>query len=343
MKNLTCVFFAFLLLSGFAHASEQADQAKPNQEKAPQPKEIIAAEVNEQPIYLSDLTREMNMLTGGRLNPQQDKAMYLKLREQILGSLINQELLYQEGKKEGLEPKDTELDAEIAKVKKGFQTPEAFMQVLKMQGLTEEKFIFMVKRIMTMRKFIEVKIQPLAVPVTDKDIANYYEENKSKYVEPEQVHARHILVKLADNATEEQRTAGKDKIKTIFDKAKNGEDFAELAKANSDCPSAKQGGDLGFFTRGQMVKAFENAAFALQVGQISDIVETEFGYHIIKLEEKKEGKQLTLDEVKEKIKDTLSEKAMDQALGDWLKPIREKASIKMLLKGESPTTESAEQ
>jgi peptidyl-prolyl cis-trans isomerase C len=345
MKYLICLCLV-ILISSFAYALEQTEQTTPNQEKSAQPKEqpkeIVAAEVNKEPIYLSDLTRELNMLTGGRLNPKQDPAKYAKIREQVLASLINQEILYQEGKKEGLEPKDTELETEITKVKSGFQTPEAFQQVLKMQGLTEEKFILMVKRILTMRKFIETKIQPIAEPVTDKDISDYYEANKNQYVEPEQANARHILVKVLPDSNEQQKAAAKEKIQGILVKAQNGEDFAELAKANSECPSAPQGGDLGYFSRGQMVKPFEDAAFALQPGQISDIVETEFGYHIIKLENKKTGKQLTLDEVKPKINEKLSGESMDKALGDWIKPMKEKSSIKILLKDEPATPKSPE-
>jgi len=343
MKYLICLSIAFLILSSFAYAEETAEQAvsNPKQEKSLEAKEIVAAEVNDQPIYLSDLTRQMNMLTGGRIN-RQDRTSYIMIREQVLNSLINEELLHQSGMKAKLEPTDEELNTEMGKVKSK-QTPDQFQQALKAFGLTEEKLLLLIKRNLTIRNFIEKQIQPLAKPVTDKDVSDYYEANKDKYVEPEQARARHILVKVSPDAKDEQKAAAKEKIQGILEKAKNGGDFAELAKENSDCPSSQQGGDLGFFTRGQMVKSFEDATFALQPGGISDIVETEFGYHIIKLEEKKPGKQLTLEEVKSKIEGALSEKEMDQALGDWLKPVREKASVKFLLKGsDMPTTESTE-
>jgi len=341
MKYFICLSIAFLILSSFAYAEEVAEQTVPEKGESLEPKEIVAAEVNEQPIYLSDLTRQMNMLTGGRIN-RQDRASYVMIREQVLNSLINEELIHQSGLEAKLAPTDEELSVEMDKVKSK-QTPEQFQQALKTFGLTEEKLTSLIKRNLTIRNFIEKKVQPLAKPVTDKDISDYYEANKEKYVEPEQVRARHILVKVTPDATDAQKSAAKEKIQGILDKVKNGGDFAELAKENSDCPSSQQGGDLGFFSRGQMVKPFEDATFALEPDGISDIVETEFGHHIIKFEEKKPGKQLTLEEVKSKIEGALSEKEMDQALGDWLKPIREKASIKFLLKGsDMPETEGTE-
>ncbi|HGJ66799.1 TPA: hypothetical protein ENS27_15665 [bacterium] len=333
MKYYICLVFIFLLLPCFAYTEEQVNQEK--QETTKTPVEIIAAEVNGKPIFLSDVTRELNMLTGGRVN-RQDTATYNMLSEQILNSLINQEIIYQAGQKEKLEPQKEELDKELEKVK-SMQPPEQFQQALKAFGLTEEKLILLIKRNLTIRRFIEAKIQPTIKPITEEDILRYYEENKGKYVEPEQVRARHILIKVSPDADEQTKSSAKEKIQGILDKLHNGGDFVELAKEYSECPTAKQGGDLDYFRRGVMVKPFEDAAFALQPNEVSDIVETEFGYHIIKLEDKKAGRQLAIEEVESKIEDALSQKEMDEALGNWLKPEREKASIKFLLKDNQPS------
>ena len=332
MKYLVSLCFIMLLISiNFVYAEEQAQQPKPNGE----PVEIAAAEVNGEKIPMSDLTRQLRMMIGS--NTKLSKEDSQKARDDALDSLINQELLYQEGKKNGLEPKDTELATEIANLKKQFQTQEAFDQVLKMQGLTEDKLTLLIKRVMTMRETIKVKVQPLAKPVTDEEIQKYYEANKTNYNEPEQVSARHILIKTSPNASEQEKTDAKNKIDSILKEIRGGTDFAELAKKDSQCPSAPQGGDLGYFTRGQMVKTFEDAAFALQPGQVSDVVETEFGYHIIRVDNKKEAKQLTLEEVQSRIKDILANEETDKALAEWLKPIKESASIKILMKSEATT------
>ncbi|MDQ1318163.1 MAG: peptidyl-prolyl cis-trans isomerase [Candidatus Poribacteria bacterium] len=332
MKYFVCLCFIMLLISiNFVYAQEPAKPAKPKGE----PVDIKVAEVNGDAIFMSDLTRQLRIMVGG--NTKLSKADYLKAKDEALESLINQELLYQEGKKEGLESKDADVEAEVAKVKQNFPTQEAFDQVLKMQGLTEPKFIVMVKKVMTMRDTIKVKVQPLAKLVTDKETQDYYEANKDKFTEPEQVKARHILIKSSPNASEQEKTVAKNKIDSILKEIRDGGDFSELAKKDSECPSAPQGGDLGFFSRGQMVKPFEDVAFALEPGQVSDVVETEFGYHIIRVDEKKPGKQLELEKVQERIKEVLTNEEIDKALAEWLKPIKENSSIKILVKSEATT------
>lgn len=151
------------------------------------------------------------------------------------------------------------------------------------------------------------KVQP-----TEAEIESYYNTNKAKeFTEQEQVKARHILIKTSENASAEEDTKAKAKSEKILKEVKApGADFAELAKKYSEDPgSAQSGGDLGFFSRGQMVPQFENAAFNLKPGDISDLVKSRFGYHIINVEEKKEGYIKTLDEVKEQIRDKLKKEA----------------------------------
>jgi peptidyl-prolyl cis-trans isomerase C len=294
--------------------------------------ELAIVEVNDQKIYMSDLARQMRFMGIDPKASNMSKENFIKARDQIIDSLIDQELLYEEGKKAGFEPKDTEVDEKIAEIKA--QTPQ-FEQILKMQGLTEKKFAVLVKRNLAMQNFIEKKIQPTAKPVTDEDIKQYYEENKAKYVQKESVKASHILLKVEPDAPEQEKTDAKNKLQSILQEARNGSDFAELAKKNSQCPSAPKGGDLGYFSRGQMVKPFEDAAFALKLGGISDVVETQFGYHIILLQDKKPGKQLSVEESKQNIEAALSDKYLNDALAGWIKPIKEKASIKILLKSEA--------
>lgn len=305
--------------------------------------EIAVAQVNDYKIYWSDLAREMRMMGIDPRNVanNMDKEAFIKFRDQLIESLINQELMYEEGKKAGFEPKDAEVKAEIDKVKAS--TPN-YQQILRMQGLTEEKFAVLVKRFMTMRKVRDEVVQPLVKPVTEDDVKKYYEENKEKYVQKESVRASHILLKTSPDSTEQEKAEIRKKMESILQEARNGANFAELAKKYSQCPSAQQGGDLQYFTRGQMVQPFENAAFALKPGEISDIVETQFGYHIILLQDKKPGRQLSLDEVRDSIEEVLSEKALNDALEEWLKPIREKASIKILLTSNvKPQTEAKKQ
>ncbi|WP_338668533.1 SurA N-terminal domain-containing protein [Pseudodesulfovibrio methanolicus] len=150
--------------------------------------------------------------------------------------------------------------------------------------------------------------------VTDDEIKKYYAANQDAMQEPEQIHARHILVAVKDSDSEAAKKKAKERIDKIYQEAKAGADFAKLAKDNSDGPSAPNGGDLGWFGKGAMVPDFEKAAFALNKGEVSEPVKTRFGWHVIKVEDKKAGTTKTLEEARDEIKSRLAEeKASDKA------------------------------
>jgi len=150
---------------------------------------------------------------------------------------------------------------------------------------------------------------------SDSAVADYYEQHRGdRFTQQEQVHARHVLIKVPQDASDEAKAAAADKIAALKKKISAGGDFAAIAKENSqDEGSAKDGGDLGFFARGRMVKEFEEAAFSLKPGEVSDIVETPFGFHIIKVEEVKSKKERSLDEVRDEIVKTLTNEAAGEA------------------------------
>lgn len=157
------------------------------------------------------------------------------------------------------------------------------------------------------------------VKVSDEQVEEYYEDNIDTFKEKKQVKARHILFKLEENAKPEEEAKAREKAEAVLKKAKAGEDFAELAKKHSEGPTAKDGGDLGYFSENQMVKPFEEAAFKLNKGEVSDLVRTSFGYHIIKVEDVKEARTKSLEEVKGQIlaritKTVTSDLAYEKAL-----------------------------
>jgi peptidyl-prolyl cis-trans isomerase C len=145
------------------------------------------------------------------------------------------------------------------------------------------------------------------------------------------VRASHILLGVDASASADEKQKAKTKAEDILKKVKAGEDFAKLAKDNSTCPSSAQGGDLGFFGKGQMVPAFEQAAFSLKTGDVSEVVETQFGYHIIKLTEKKEAETVKLDEVKDRISDYLKNQKMQKAVTDFLNGVKGNSKVEILL------------
>ncbi len=152
------------------------------------------------------------------------------------------------------------------------------------------------------------------VTITDQQVEYYYEDNIDMFEQEKEVRARHILFKLAPNAPEEEEEKVREKASGILKKARGADDFASLAKKYSEGPSAPKGGDLGYFSKGRMVKPFEEAAFKMKKGEISELVRTRFGYHIIKVEDVKEARTKTLEEVSKEIKNTLTNMAsMDLA------------------------------
>ncbi|MBW1734492.1 MAG: SurA N-terminal domain-containing protein [Deltaproteobacteria bacterium] len=144
------------------------------------------------------------------------------------------------------------------------------------------------------------------VTITEKEVLSFYEYNREEYVEPKQVKARHILFKLGQGAKKEAEEKARKRAEEVLAKARKGEDFAELARKYSEGPTKGKGGDLGFFKEGQMVPPFEKAAFKLKKGEISDIVKTRFGYHIIKVEEIKEARTKTIEDVRNEIVESLT-------------------------------------
>jgi peptidyl-prolyl cis-trans isomerase C len=192
--------------------------------------------------------------------------------------------------------------------------------------MTEEKLRKDTERELVVNAVMEKWFEALPA-VTDADLEKYYKDNPSQFQQKERVKASHILVKADEKATPEEKAAAKKKIEEIQAKLKAGGDFAALAKVYSDCPSKERGGDLGFFGKGQMVPEFETAAFALKPGELSGIVETKFGYHIIKGAEHQQAGVTPLPEVKDRLKSFLENQKKRELLQKKLDELKKGAKI----------------
>jgi peptidyl-prolyl cis-trans isomerase C len=168
--------------------------------------------------------------------------------------------------------------------------------------------------------------KPENKPVTEEAAKKFFDENPQYFEQPEQVQASHILLKT-EGLDDAKKAEAKKKLEGILKDVKAGKDFAELAKANSDCPSKEKGGDLGLFGRSQMVKPFEDVAFAMKVGDVSDVVETQFGYHIIKLTDHKAAKKYTFDEMKGKIMSELNRQSVGQFWTQYSADLKKNAKV----------------
>jgi foldase protein PrsA len=207
--------------------------------------------------------------------------------EQVLSDLINEQLIGQAAKKAKITVTSAEVDAEMEKLRE--QIGPSFDSVLAQYGMTVEDL----QKNMELNLLV-FKVSTKDVTVSEDALMSFFEEHKSDYDQPEMVKASHILVE-----TEE-------KAKEIKKKLAEGADFAELARSESTDPmSAAEGGDLGFFARGRMVAEFEKAAFAMSPGQTSAPVKSEYGYHIIRVTDRKDAHEATFDDVKDDIERTI--------------------------------------
>ena len=242
-------------------------------------------------------------------------AMVEQYGQETLDYLITQKIFELEAEKQKVNVSGEDIDQELQDLKDYYGGEEALNQILATNGMTlddlKERLITNVQ----IKKLLEPEIN-----ITEDEMKEYFNTNKDTFGEPEQVKARHILV--ADEET----------AKEVMGKLDAGEDFAELAKEYSIDPGSKEnGGELGFFGRGDMVPEFDEAAFSLAAGEISEPVKTDFGYHIIQVEEKKEAIEANYEDNKNEIKDILFDQKMQSTYGPWLEDKRSQYKIENFL------------
>ncbi len=259
----------------------------------------------------------------------------LQLQSRIIDELLRKHLIAQEIERRGIAISQTDIDdqTEIAFehiLRQNNLTEEQAAQILKQQGRTLESFKKELRQAVELDIKTERLRQSVVGPIepTDQELSAYLEEHREKYDTPERVRARHILIRVPENASEAEIAQAKKQIEDIKKELENGADFAELAKQHSQDPgSAPKGGDLGFFTRGQMVQEFEDAAFALEPGQVSDPVRTQFGFHLIKVEEKKPAEHPTLAQIRDRVLKDYIEAERDRRFEEFYKKLKAQAKI----------------
>jgi peptidyl-prolyl cis-trans isomerase C len=261
---------------------------------------------------------------------QQEKT----LRGRALQELVIEQLLESEAKKAGIEVTQADLIAEMTK-QLAAQTPpmtvEDYQKVVEAQGGDFEAMKGFLAQNMKYHKLLEVKAGG-TINVTEADAKKYYDENPGEFQVPEQVRASHILISTEPtdpNADPNQvKAVAREKAEKLLKEVKEGADFATVAKENSGDPgSAGRGGDLGLFGRDSMVKPFEEAAFSLKPGEISDLVETQFGYHIIKVTEHHDPNTITFDKAKDQIMDNLKMTKTQDAFRGYIESLQKTAQI----------------
>lgn len=280
----------------------------------------IVIEVNGTSLSAADakglVDRRMTAFEG-LVPPEQVGRLRDQVARQVNEDFIKRALLEAKIQAADIEATAEEIDAAISTMKENLPPTLQFADFLKMQGVDDNGYREVLALELAARK------HPDFNKVSDEDVAAFYEEKKAGMNVPETVKARHILLSFDPTADDEGKTEKRKEVDRIRQELLDGADFAESAKKYSTCPSSQKGGDLGQFSRGQMVPEFERAAFGQEIGEIGDVVETKFGYHIIEVTEQNKGQERTLDDVHDQIEMFLNEKA----LGEFVQTLKAEATI----------------
>lgn len=254
-----------------------------------------------------------------------------RLEQQVLDRLIQIQLLLIKATDADRTNGKANSEKRYEAIKTRSGSEEALVRNLKSVGMTPEEL-----RAKMLEESIAESVleRELKINVTDEDVKKFYDDNPSKFEQPETVRASHILLTTRDSGgaelSDEQKAAKRKKAEDLLKRAKAGEDFAQLAKDNSEDPGSKDTGGEYTFPRGKMVPEFESAAFSLQTNQVSEIVTTQFGYHIIKLNEKIPAKKIELAKVSQDIKDYLKQQATQKQLPDYMKNLKKDSGLEIL-------------
>ena len=314
----------------------------------------IAVTINGVDILESEIDRlvkpqlERIAKQSAQLPPTFAEQYAKQLREQFLEQMIRRNLLDEKVKEANIVITDEEVMSTIEEIATSQKEPlslEEFKKKMAEYGQNFDEVKKEVREGLARNQFMQAHWAG-KIDVTEEDARKYYDENPKQFEQPEQVRASHILIKpefidpnVDPNADpNEAKTVAKAKAEDLLKQIKEGADFAELAKAHSNCPSAPNGGDLGFFSRGETTPAFENAAFELGIGQTSDIVETEYGYHIIKTTDHKQASTTAFDQAKDDIIRQLTQKKQSELAEEYIESLKAKANI-VYPAGKEPSTD----
>ncbi|HXX36253.1 MAG TPA: peptidylprolyl isomerase [Thermodesulfobacteriota bacterium] len=293
----------------------------------------VVAVVNQEIITLSEVEKwidpaRQEMVSEDRLEKREQNEV---LCRQVLEKLIEEKLIDQEVKRAGVKISSKEIDAALEDIKqRNAATQEDFEKALAIEGLTIETYKKQIEKGLQRRKLISwsVKVETKA---GEKELREFYENNVGRYRTNETYRASHILFTIPKEAVPDEVREIRKKAQSVLEKIKKGEDFGEMALLYSQDASAKNRGDLGYFKKGELFPAFEKEALRLKVGEVSELLRTEFGFHIIKLLDRKGVEPLPFEEVKNKVKADYYETEMDKAFRQFLSTLKEKSVIEIKL------------
>jgi peptidyl-prolyl cis-trans isomerase C len=250
---------------------------------------------------------------------------------QVLDQLVAYHLLAQESAARKLTVTDAEVEERLKQIRGQFPDEPTFLKALGAQQMTLDKLRAETRSQLLVNKVIDAEVNT-KISVQPKDVSDFYAKNPDKFVQPESLRASHVLIRLPDKSDEAAKTKARAETEAILKRLKGGANFAAVAKEKSqDVGTAQNGGELPVFARGQMVPAFEEAAFALKPGQMSGVVETPFGFHIIKVIERRPAAIVPFADVQAQIAEGLTNEQRQQKIGALIEQLKAKAKIEIFI------------
>ena len=320
----------FMVTVCFAGATTSAPEVK---KKSEAKKRKVVAKVNGKPIYDDQLTPAMDKglkkfkKYGMR---QESPELVTRLQKKALSKVIDNELISQESRKLKIKDVDKKVEEKLAGMRKKYQTEERLNNYLKMKGLTIDKLKVNFNKRVYMDEYL--KINGITDPdIPEKHIREFYESSPKNYYSEESVKVSHILIKVDEKTTPEEKKKARKKAEQLRKDVLGGKDFAEMAKEHSECNSASGGGGLGYIKKGYMPEEFEKVAFAQKKDTVSEVVETKFGFHIIKVLEKSPAGITPYEDVRDFIKKFLQEDESKKKLDAHIAELKKKAKIEIFI------------
>lgn len=298
-------------------------------QQAPSPGSLpeIVANVNGLEISKAELLRRADALQSQLPASEVPPDFYRR----VLDELIDDELLYQAVEAKNLAPSQAEIDSEFDNQSKGFGGKAAFAEALAKRGISPDQVKLDLKKEIGIQRLVERELVP-QVTVSEEEKRTYYDANPEEMRGSPDFRVAHILIQVRKDATAEVKEAARKKASSLRSMIEVGQDFADLARRNSGDPGSKDnGGELPFMSKGQTVPPFEAAAMALEIGEMSDVVETQFGFHILKLLELRGGELIPYEEVQGRIEEYLLRLNLQKRLETEVETLRSQGTVEVFI------------
>ena len=297
--------------------------------------DTIVAIVDQEVILLSEIRGQVlpeleKMQLSGFTKEEYDKAAS-RLMQDTLKESIEAKILYREAVRIGIEVHDSEVENRIETLRSTFKTEEEFMAYLNGVGESISDFRKQLRKRIMAQYMSGAKMRDLGkgVVIAEADVSEHYAQNKQEYLQPQQIRIRQIMLRNRRNTDE--RTQAIATLETLRESILAGADFEALAKQHSQDPAAADGGLIGWQQRGQLVPAIETATFPLKKGEVSEIVETQFGVHIFRVDDRRDAETIPLKEARSIIEPQLREQEASKLYDKWINDLRQHSNIRVYL------------